>query len=162
MAGQGSTALAHAYAFDDYLAPLGPLYYRLRQVDTVGQATFSPVVAVTAGTSAALFPNPTHQFLHIAAPSATRYRVRNQLGQLLRKVPLPMAVPPSSFRPCPSAFTRLSSIPMPGQKPSGLCGSSGRLLPVFGKSPEQFGLTSGEAVVQKANVLLNASCWLVC
>ena len=67
----------------DYLAPLGPLYYRLRQVDTVGQATFSPVVAVTAGTSAALFPNPTHQFLHIAAPSATRYRVRNQLGQLL-------------------------------------------------------------------------------
>ena len=83
VAGQGSTALAHAYAFDDYLAPLGPLYYRLRQVDTVGQATFSPVVAVTAGTSAALFPNPTHQFLHIAAPSANRYRVRNQLGQIL-------------------------------------------------------------------------------
>ena len=83
VAGQGSTALAHAYAFDDYLAPLGPLYYRLRQVDTGGQATFSPVVAVAVGTSTALFPNPAHQFLHIAAPSATRYRVRNQLGQLL-------------------------------------------------------------------------------
>ncbi len=83
VAGQGSTATAHAYAFDDYLAPTGPLYYRLRQVDTGGQGTFSPVVAVAAGASAALFPNPAHQFLHIAAPSATRYRVRNQLGQLL-------------------------------------------------------------------------------
>ena len=83
VAGQGSTPNAHAYAFDDYLAPTGPLYYRLRQVDTGGQATFSPVVAVAAGTSAALFPNPAHLFLHIADPSATRYRVRNQLGQLL-------------------------------------------------------------------------------
>ena len=44
--GQGSSSAAHAYQFDDgtFAAAPGPLvYYRLRQLDTDGTATFSPV-----------------------------------------------------------------------------------------------------------------------
>ncbi|MET4075498.1 reprolysin-like metallopeptidase [Hymenobacter sp. UYCo722] len=67
VAGQGSSSAAHTYQFDDgtlTTAP-GPLvYYRLRQLDTDGTATFSPVrtVAVPAGRTAQLqlWPNPAH------------------------------------------------------------------------------------------------------
>ncbi len=62
--GQGSSTQAHGYQFVDfaiahYAAPL--VYYRLRQVDTDGTFTYSPVrtVAVRLAAGLALFPNST-------------------------------------------------------------------------------------------------------
>lgn len=83
--GQGNATQAHSYSAFDHFAPVGPLYYRLRQVDFDGRATFSPVVAVAAGPASelVLFPNPAREVLLIAGPAATAYTVRNQLGQRL-------------------------------------------------------------------------------
>ena len=85
VAGHGNTSQPTSYSTTDRGASLGPLYYRLRQVDFDGQATFSPVAAV-AGSDAAgfvLFPNPAHELNILAQPTATAYRVRNTLGQVL-------------------------------------------------------------------------------
>jgi hypothetical protein len=67
VAGQSSSSTAHTYQFDDgtLATAAGPLvYYRLRQLDADGTATFSPVhtVAVLAGRTAQLqlWPNPAH------------------------------------------------------------------------------------------------------
>ncbi len=51
VAGHGSTATAHDYRYTDAHLPAtaAVLYYRLRQVDANGAATFSPVRAVTPG-----------------------------------------------------------------------------------------------------------------
>jgi VCBS repeat-containing protein len=75
LAGQGNTAAAHTYRFSDPNAAAtgNTVYYRLRQVDVDGTATYSPVRAVAFGTAAgagcraslALFPNP------VAAASTT-------------------------------------------------------------------------------------------
>jgi len=63
VAGHGTTTQAHDYRLvDPAIAHYGVslVYYRLRQVDLNGTATFSPVRAVAVGQSAlALFPNPT-------------------------------------------------------------------------------------------------------
>jgi len=81
--GRGTTTQPSSYSFFDQLAPLGPLYYRLRQVDVGGAATFSALVAVSSSQALemAVFPNPAHDFFIIAGPAAARYQVRNQLGQ---------------------------------------------------------------------------------
>ncbi|MGI4864820.1 MAG: T9SS type A sorting domain-containing protein [Janthinobacterium lividum] len=63
VAGHGSTAASHAYSFLD-AQPLpagGTCYYRLRQVDTDGTGTYSPVrpVALAApATMPSLYPSP--------------------------------------------------------------------------------------------------------
>lgn len=66
LAGKGTTALPSTYRYLDAGAGArttdAPLYYRLRQVDYSGQASFSPVQAVrfrTTSASVALYPNPT-------------------------------------------------------------------------------------------------------
>ena len=56
VAGQGSSSMAHAYRFvDAHLAGYGSpqVYYRLRQVDQDGTATYSPVRVVAVGASSA-------------------------------------------------------------------------------------------------------------
>lgn len=62
VAGQGTTAAASRYAYLDASAPRGTVYYRLRQVDTDGTATYSPVrtVSLAAANLATLsvYPNP--------------------------------------------------------------------------------------------------------
>ena len=65
VAGQGTTTRAHAYSWTDASASPSPtVYYRLRQVDTDGTSSYSPVRQVTravAGTnplSAQAYPNP--------------------------------------------------------------------------------------------------------
>jgi hypothetical protein len=65
VAGQGTTAAAHTYRFTDATAAAtgSTVYYRLRQVDTDGSSTYSPVRTVSFGADAAagslaLFPNP--------------------------------------------------------------------------------------------------------
>lgn len=64
VAGHGSSSQPHEYQFVDpvivrYVA--SPVYYRLRQVDADGTASYSPVrtVAVSGRPELALFPNPT-------------------------------------------------------------------------------------------------------
>ncbi len=65
VAGRGTTTLTSGYGFTDAGASThstGVLYYRLRQVDYDGQASFSPVQTVRfrfAGTNVSLYPNPT-------------------------------------------------------------------------------------------------------
>ena len=66
VAGHGTTSAASTYALTDAGVAAnasGPVYYRLRQVDLDGSATFSPVrsvrfTATTAPVALSLFPNP--------------------------------------------------------------------------------------------------------
>jgi hypothetical protein len=90
VAGHGTSAAAHAYTFVDAQPVAGVAYYRLRQVDTDGTATFSPLAVVSGGElSPALaltaVPNPsTGQFTLLADfPASTQLRgtVVNMLGQ---------------------------------------------------------------------------------
>ena len=67
VAGQGSTTQPHEYRFTDKNISryaTDPVYYRLRQVDADGTATYSPVRAVRvsglAEFTAQLYPNPSH------------------------------------------------------------------------------------------------------
>jgi len=84
--GQGSTSMAHDYNFLDSHALAGTSYYRLRQVDTDGTFSFSPVVAVQteASTKAMLYPNPSaNQLILPAGVGMVQYRIFNSLGQTL-------------------------------------------------------------------------------
>jgi hypothetical protein len=90
VASHGSSSQAQQYVYQDsnldrYAAPL--LYYRLRQVDTTGKTTYSPVRAVPSALTSRglhLFPNPTRQLttLRGARPGAP-VRVLNTLGQVV-------------------------------------------------------------------------------
>ncbi|RZK35595.1 MAG: T9SS type A sorting domain-containing protein, partial [Hymenobacter sp.] len=51
LAAAGTTTATHSYQFADAATPAGTSYYRLRQVDFDGTSTYSPVVALVAGTS---------------------------------------------------------------------------------------------------------------
>jgi hypothetical protein len=89
VAGQGTSTAAHTYRFVDAQPVAGVAYYRLRQVDTDGTATFSPVVVVQGGevvaASITAVPNPSAgQFalqLNLPASSQLRGTVVNVLGQ---------------------------------------------------------------------------------
>ena len=64
VAAHGTTALGHSYTSPDAAAPAALLYYRLRQVDLDGTATYSPVRSVSfsaaaAGSSVSLYPSVT-------------------------------------------------------------------------------------------------------
>ncbi|MDO7877818.1 Ig-like domain-containing protein, partial [Hymenobacter sp. ASUV-10] len=65
---QGSTARRSAYAFVDATPPAGTSYYRLRQVDRDGSASYSPVRALTIGGQASLtlYPNPARTAVAVA------------------------------------------------------------------------------------------------
>lgn len=99
VAGVGTTTSAHAYSFRDESATAtgrGTLYYRLRQVDTDGHESFSPVaaVAVTKQLHALeVYPNPATAAAQVQvriAPSeaaATRVlHVYNMHGALVQKL----------------------------------------------------------------------------
>jgi hypothetical protein len=65
--GAGSSSTSHAYSFRDAKLPIGAavLYYRLRQADTNGLATYSPVRSVLLGGAdlapqLQAYPNPAH------------------------------------------------------------------------------------------------------
>jgi hypothetical protein len=84
VAAAGTSSQPLAYTALDRAAPQGLLYYRLRQVDTDGTASLSPVVTVAAGKGdVVLYPNPARETLNIIiiAEGATAYRVLTQLGQ---------------------------------------------------------------------------------
>ena len=90
VAGNGTSSVAHTYSFTDAQPVASAAYYRLRQVDTDGTASFSPVVVVQGGelASAAAItavPNPSAgQFTLLASfPASAQLRgtVVNMLGQ---------------------------------------------------------------------------------
>jgi hypothetical protein len=102
LAGQGTTAAAHTYRFSDPNAAAtgSTVYYRLRQVDADGSATYSPVRAVLFGPapsagSLALFPNPVAEAsttLDLSSlPATATYQVRllDATGRATRQWALP-------------------------------------------------------------------------
>lgn len=87
-AGAGTATTAHAYQYADAegaALAATTLYYRLRQVDSNGKATYSPVRLVAIDhTRLALFPNPATASTSLtgAAPSAP-VRVLDALGRVV-------------------------------------------------------------------------------
>lgn len=92
VAANGTTTQAHTYASLDQAAPATQLYYRLRQVDTDGTETFSPVVtlgATGAAATLALYPNPAHSQLTIAAAAGQQVQIIDLAGRVLQTTTLP-------------------------------------------------------------------------
>ncbi|WP_426493505.1 T9SS type A sorting domain-containing protein [Hymenobacter sp. 102] len=92
VAGQGTSATAHTYAFQD-TRPLTAIgYYRLRQVDTDGTETLSQLAVVAPDTQVGLAwvsPNPGTGRFRLMLPSTagyTRAEVLNVLGQRVQVV----------------------------------------------------------------------------
>lgn len=86
VAGHGTSAHVHDYAYLDAPAPAtAVVYYRLRQVDLDGSAHLSGVVAVTRAKSLgelALYPNPATEQLTVELPAgATTLEVFDALGR---------------------------------------------------------------------------------
>ncbi|GAB3590029.1 hypothetical protein GCM10027345_44460 [Hymenobacter daeguensis] len=88
-AAQGTTTSPTDYAFLDNQAPgspsaQAPIYYRLRQVDLDGTATYSPVRVVTAGgkVDLALYPNPAREAVAVTGlPAGAAVTVLDALGR---------------------------------------------------------------------------------
>ena len=104
VAAHGTTPLAHDYAYLDAALPIGArtLYYRLRQVDSDGTATYSPVrVVAVAAARLSVFPSParTSATLVGAAPG-TAVQVLDALGRTVLTATTdatgtaPLALPP--------------------------------------------------------------------
>ncbi len=88
VAGVGTSTAAHTYRFADAQPLAGTAYYRLRQVDLDGTASFSPVVVVQGGeldTAITAVPNPSAgRFAlqtNFPASATLRGTVTNMLGQ---------------------------------------------------------------------------------
>jgi hypothetical protein len=100
VAAAGASATSHRYTLRDAAAPTRTTsYYRLRQVDTDGTETLSPVVALAAtedGAVFALYPNPAPAgavTLSFDSPVATGTMVviYSPVGQVLRRQPVGVA-----------------------------------------------------------------------
>lgn len=96
LAGAGTSSQAHQYQFTDpnlarYAAPL--VYYRLRQVDTSGDVSYSPVrtvqVPAPAGWLAQVYPNPStapaplRLLLQTERSGEVRLTLRDALGRVV-------------------------------------------------------------------------------
>lgn len=78
------------YQYLDQLAPAGPLFYRLRQVDVDGAFSYSSLVSVTGETikeELSVFPNPSSGLINIDGLDASTATVQvllfDQLGRQL-------------------------------------------------------------------------------
>lgn len=91
VAGAGTTQTAHTYSYLDAAPLCATGYYRLKQFDADGTSTYSPVVAVPAGTAAlsmlSLYPNPATGGATLAwegsAASTGRWYLTNTSGQVV-------------------------------------------------------------------------------
>lgn len=92
--GQGNTTQAHAYSWADLgwaRYATGIVYYRLKQVDTDGTSTYSPVRTLASKTlpasQFAVYPNPSQTVLGVQIAATQQgpatLRLINALGQLL-------------------------------------------------------------------------------
>lgn len=92
VAGHGSSTTAHTYGFTDGQPVAGLAYYRLKQVDVDGTATYSPVVTVPSSptaTAAAItaVPNPsTGQFTLLTSFGAATQLQGGVVDMLGKKV----------------------------------------------------------------------------
>jgi hypothetical protein len=96
VAGHGTTSAASAYTFTDTgvaAKAIGTVYYRLRQVDTDGTATYSPQRTVSftkvALAKLALFPNPvqsrtTLDLSALAATTSVQAQLLDATGRQVR------------------------------------------------------------------------------
>ncbi|WP_133272214.1 T9SS type A sorting domain-containing protein [Hymenobacter radiodurans] len=87
MKGQGQSTQKQAYSIWD-TAPLSNsiTYYRLRQIDLDGAATYSNVIVVRGETKEEIFPNPAHNLLTFRLPynGVAKYRILASTGQALQ------------------------------------------------------------------------------
>jgi len=70
VAAAGASTQQQQYSFTDLAAPAGVRYYRLRQVDSDGTSSYSPVVTVQTGAlPVQVFPNPATDQLTVQLPA---------------------------------------------------------------------------------------------
>jgi hypothetical protein len=96
VAGYGSATTPHSYRYPDANAARRGdlLYYRLRQLDTDGTATYSPVRTVrftgSEGPAFTVWPNPAHDAytvrLRAARAQTTLVTVHDALGRLVSQL----------------------------------------------------------------------------
>lgn len=129
VAGHGTSSAPLTYRFsDENAAQRGSLqYYRLRQVDADGTATYSPVrivrFAVPAGPALTAWPNPAHDTytIRLAAARAQRavVRVHDAVGRLVRELPVQLQAGdnelPGAFGPDMANGVYLLSTVLDGQ-----------------------------------------------
>lgn len=87
VAGSGSSNVSRRYQFTD-AAPGAGGYYRLRQVDTDGQAHYSPVVVVVRSAAEdrlSVYPSPATTTLQVASATTTRLVLYTMRGELVRQ-----------------------------------------------------------------------------
>jgi hypothetical protein len=130
VAGHGTTSAPLTYRFlDENAAQRGSFqYYRLRQVDADGTATYSPVRPVRfadhAGPTLAAWPNPTHDtytILLVAAQAQLAVvRVHDAVGRLVREQPVQLQAGdnqlPAAFGPDVASGVYLLSTVLDGQE----------------------------------------------
>jgi hypothetical protein len=94
VAGAGTASQNTGYAFCDAAAPAGLVYYRLRQLNQDGTATYSPVVAIagaawaTEATLLPVFPQPAHGSLRVQVAGTEQpvtLRLLDGLGRVVRQ-----------------------------------------------------------------------------
>ncbi len=118
IAAQGITTTPHTYATSDpalLTYSTDPVYYRLRQVDTDGTATFSEVKALHIGSTlpgklaATLWPNPsgmaTGAQLHVTLPTAAPLTVSlfDAVGRLIQSQTITPTAPGAQTVAVPGA-----------------------------------------------------------
>lgn len=88
----GTTTQLNSYFDLDKTAPATKLYYRLRQVDTDGTATYSPIVTLAgAEATLTLYPNPTHDYLTVPSAAGQVVQVFDLAGHLVQAVTISAA-----------------------------------------------------------------------
>lgn len=122
--GVGNSSRLQSYLILDQRPLPGTSYYRLRQVDLDGTASFSPVVAVAPSKELVLYPNPAHDELYLQYPSGpSRYRVLSLPGQVVLE----------GSAPTGSATLNLASLPA-GLYQLELTSDAGRMVRKFIKN----------------------------
>lgn len=83
--GAGTSAIPVDYSYIDHPLQQQTIYYRLKQIDQDGRATYSPEQAIQCRTESGIsvFPNPATDILHIQASSQFRYVLMDLQGKML-------------------------------------------------------------------------------
>jgi hypothetical protein len=106
VAGAGTSQTAKAYQYLDAAPLRTSSYYRLKQFDTEGTFTYSPVVVVQAPPSApsvflGAYPNPTGNRLTLSwedsAPTTGRWYLTSITGQVVHAAALPLSADPNTL-----------------------------------------------------------------
>ena len=85
VAGAGTSSSLRSYSFTDERPPVAVAYYRLRQVDYIGAATYSPVVSVTSirhpGDWLVRTALARHYLIQGALDASSRFTVLDVMGR---------------------------------------------------------------------------------